>query len=433
MNHLSQVREQTVELPDTAPRVRITAGFGSAGQKTWNLRRPVTLLGARRPAHIVLHDTDISIAHCVVVNTGTEILLKDLHTSGGTFCNSSRVDLVVLKDGDVLTIGKTNIQVAIRTPDNPSDDSGCGVNYVDPTRFSKPVTLQLLYTDMRWTIEEAVVLIGLHGDATVRLDHPDVSKRHAVLFRFRNEPAIFDLGSRTGVSVNDQRCSLTPLASGDCLSLGPFGLTVGPTGDEGEPAVIPAPNTETTSSVSPPSANTEQGTTATSAQAPADRDEESDKESEAVSTHVTPTDASCEDPLEDDIHSSWETLNSWQPAGGADATAADQRQSDLAKRAAELDARDAALRGQLHDVTRFHEQVLAREREIAALAAKTQADADALAETQKVFGDKEQELEDRRQELSRREGIVSQRWSRLTATKCSHCGKPVNIGKVDSG
>ncbi len=56
MNQAIQVREQTVELPSTAPLVRITAGFGSAGQKTWNLRRPVTLLGARRPAHIVLHD-----------------------------------------------------------------------------------------------------------------------------------------------------------------------------------------------------------------------------------------------------------------------------------------------------------------------------------------------------------------------------------------
>ncbi|MBI4718161.1 MAG: hypothetical protein HY763_10180 [Planctomycetes bacterium] len=58
-----------LELPATAPFVRITAGVGSASQKTWNIRRPVTLIGSTRPAHIVLHDRDVSNAHCVIVNT----------------------------------------------------------------------------------------------------------------------------------------------------------------------------------------------------------------------------------------------------------------------------------------------------------------------------------------------------------------------------
>ncbi len=83
----------TWELPSEAPRVRITAGVGSAAQKTWNIRRPVTLIGSKRPAHIVLHDRDISPAHCVIINTGVDVLLKDLYTHSGTLCDDSRVDL----------------------------------------------------------------------------------------------------------------------------------------------------------------------------------------------------------------------------------------------------------------------------------------------------------------------------------------------------
>ena len=158
MSQAPQVRDQTLQLPATAPLVRVTAGIGSAGQKTWNLRRPVTLIGAKRPAHILLHDAQISNAHCVLVNTGSELLLKDLKTSDGTYCNEERIDLVVLKDGDVIRMGSTNIQVAIQLPEGRPDDSGCGLSYADPTEFALPLDVQLMYTEMKWTIEPAVAI-----------------------------------------------------------------------------------------------------------------------------------------------------------------------------------------------------------------------------------------------------------------------------------
>src|SRR3989304_5845850 len=163
----TQIRELTVELPPEAPLIRVTAGAGSAGQKTWNLRRPVTVIGSRRPAHIVLHDEDISNAHCVIVNTGTEVLLKDLHTSSGTQLNKTRVNLAVLADGDVITLGDTTIQVAIQVPDSGMDDSGCGLKFADPTKFPGLVSMNLIHTDKHWSIEDAVALIGRHDDATV--------------------------------------------------------------------------------------------------------------------------------------------------------------------------------------------------------------------------------------------------------------------------
>src|SRR3990172_11824147 len=126
---VTTIRDVTVELPAGAPQIRVTAGAGSAGQKTWTLRRPVTVIGSRRPAHIVLHDEDISNAHCVIVNTGSEVLLKDLHTSSGTQLNKTRVNLAVLADGDVITLGDTTIQVAIQFPESNLDDSGFGMKF----------------------------------------------------------------------------------------------------------------------------------------------------------------------------------------------------------------------------------------------------------------------------------------------------------------
>ena len=191
-----------IELPSTAPQVRITAGMGSVAQKTWNLRRPVTLIGSRRPAHIVLHASDISPAHCVIVNTGRDVLLKDLYTSSGTLCNDASVDLRVLRDGDVITVGTNRIQVAIQAPQRTSDDLDAGSNPVDPTAVHAPVAITLIHTDQQWSVERPVALIGRHESAEILLDDERVSRRHAIFFRFMDGLAVFDIGGENGILVN---------------------------------------------------------------------------------------------------------------------------------------------------------------------------------------------------------------------------------------
>ncbi len=188
---VQQAPNLAVEVPPGAPQIRVTAGAGTPGQKTWNLRRPVTLIGSRRPASIVLHDRRTSAAHCVIVNTGSDVLLKDLHTSGGTLCNGNPIDLVLLKDGDVITVGDMTIQVAIQMNCGGADDSATGTAYVDPVRLPSPARVHLAHTETEWRIEDAVVLIGRHADAEIHLDHEAIGPRQAVLFRFGDSQAIF--------------------------------------------------------------------------------------------------------------------------------------------------------------------------------------------------------------------------------------------------
>ncbi len=446
MKDAVQLREPTLSLPSYAPLVRLSAGVGSAGQKTWNLRRPITLIGSRRPAHIVLHDKDVSSAHCVIVNTGHEVLLKDLHTSAGTKRQREVIDLIVLKDGDVLTIGGTSLQVAIQVPQNPSDDSACGMKYLDPCKFGGRVVLRLLGTTTEWPIEDAVALLGSHQNAAVCLDHDDISPRHAVLFKFQNRPAVFDISMKSGIWMNGQRASLAMVKDGDGLTIGPFGVTV----------AYNFPSPMSVAAAIPPASATLGGGSSLAGSDGANPPGATPP-STATSGRLSDLDAALSD-LERNLTDAWEQLNNWDMPADAGATAttltpaqssptqpaptqstqpptpastepaqAASNSADLSALNAELEAKEAAIRGRLHDVTRFHEQIVEREKDVAAETARLQEERDALAVAQREFAVKEADLARRLQEVQSRENATAQRLTRMRTANCPHCGKPVNL------
>lgn len=451
-----------IELPAGAPLVRMTAGVGSAHQKTWNVRRPVTLIGSCRPAHIVLHDHDVAKAHCVLVNTGQYVLLKDLHTSSGTFRNNARVDLALLKDGDVLTVGTTCIQIAIRATEENKDDSGCGMEFVDPLKFSKPFTLRLDHTDTYWRLEDTVAMIGRHADAEVRIDHPEVSTRHALLFLYVDGQAIFDLGGRTGTRINGACVSLAVLRHGNRIGLGPCILTVATSGASStsppatvlppkQPSVLPKPQSNPKPAAARlaldgPAGASERREGVAPASGPALPFSAKGIASTSPGTALPPLPralvaaqaAAPSDPggsllrvetdlltLQRNITESWEHMSRWQEQLRNEAQKLNQQSSDLSARQAELDARDAAARGQLHNLTRFQEQLAARELELAAQLARMQEEQDALTLRQSDLTRSEGEISRQGEELQRREHVVTQRWTRLLNLTCPHCGQAV--------
>jgi len=436
INQATQIREPTIALPPGAPLVRITAGAGTAGQKTWNIRRPVTLIGSRRPAHIVLHGKEISSAHCVIVNTGAEVLIKDLRTSGGTILNREPVDLALLSDGDLIVIGSVNIQIAIQMPENASDDSSCGLNFTDPTKMATPLDVRLLHTETHWSVEDAVALIGRHEKAAIRLDHEDVARRHALLFRFGRDPAVFDLGGKNGIYVNGQCCTITPLAHGDCVTVAPFGLVIGLPNEEDE-FCSPATNgmSRLTSAFSP--------FLLKGHKRPEDEPGAADDATPGDDVQPAPTDDEPEvrqaleddvrqalEDIDDNIADSWGRLNSWKSRLERDANALSKQESDLNAKAEELDAKDAALRGQLFDITQFNEELKLRERDLARQAAELQDRRDALGVRERGLEQNEAELGQRLAEVQRRESALTQRWSRLRAVKCTKCGTSINVGSL---
>lgn len=430
-----------LELPTTAPIIRLTAGAGSAGQKTWNIRRPVTLIGSCRPAQIVLHDEGISKAHCVIVNTGKEVLVKDLHTSLGTRRGDDRFDLAILQDGDVLSIGKTRIQVAIRMPTDENDDSGCGVEYVEPVKFSKPVFVRLEHTDQQWRVEEAVALIGRHGRADIRVDHPRVSSRHAILFKFANAPAIFDIGGREGIRVNGEACTVSGLQIHDRIAVGSCVLSIESTssvdGDglsttEHGPKACTVEDASVVTTFPPVAELSSAGTacdaelslveTATPIKAIADCLVSSRAAGDS-SAALAKIESELE-TLQHAIDGSWGRVNAWEQRLDDDKNRLDRRKTSVEAREAEVEGKDAALRGRLHDLTRFHEQIAEREKELAAQLANIQDQQDCAARADVELGEREAQIVRRMDELRSREHVLAQRWARLQASNCPHCGKP---------
>jgi len=409
-----------LELPESAPRIRITTGLGTATQKSWNLRRPVTLIGSRRPAHIVLHDRSISPAHCVIINTGTEVLLKDLYSRSGTSCNDSPTDLSVLSDGDVVTISGINIQVAIQGGENTSADSASGCEFADPTILDKPVNISLVNMDVQWQLREAAVLIGRHEAALIRFDHEDISRRHALIFRFKAGPAIFDMGGQGGLRINSRLCTLAPLRVGDRITIGPYRLQLDSVCERRDQTTS---NENTISSperwpalVSIPEAPPGSADVTFSGSG-------SGNHRSGNGRHDTPNPPS--EPISDGIRKSWDQLDGLQEQIVSEATHLGQQETTLSAREAELDTMDAALRGQLHDINRLEEQLAERERKIESAISQQQREGVHLATRLAECEKREADLARRHDELTRREHVFAQRWSRLRDTMCPGCGKKI--------
>ncbi len=73
-------------------------------------------------------------------------------------------------------------------------------------------------------LDRPIVHIGRDLPADVRLEDPQVSRRHAVIAQRGDGARVFDQGSRNGTFVNGRRVRVAYLADGDVVRLGPVGF-----------------------------------------------------------------------------------------------------------------------------------------------------------------------------------------------------------------
>jgi two-component system cell cycle response regulator len=80
----------------------------SAGEM-FKITSEKTVIG--RGAHVTIRITDdgVSREHCQLVREGDQVVLVDLGSTNGTFCNGARVDRRALVDGDKIMVGSTTI------------------------------------------------------------------------------------------------------------------------------------------------------------------------------------------------------------------------------------------------------------------------------------------------------------------------------------
>lgn len=83
---------------------------------TFDLAQDSVVIGRSRSCDIILMDETTSRKHFKLERHGTTFLLKNL-SSQGTKVNDSRIDEILVEDGDRIFIGQTQLRVQLREPE----------------------------------------------------------------------------------------------------------------------------------------------------------------------------------------------------------------------------------------------------------------------------------------------------------------------------
>jgi two-component system, cell cycle response regulator len=93
----------------TGPSAYLVVISGPSFGEMYKLKVERTVLGRGDRTDIRVLDDGVSREHSAIEREGGKLVLVDLRSTNGTFCNGDRVDRYDLKDGDKISIGATTI------------------------------------------------------------------------------------------------------------------------------------------------------------------------------------------------------------------------------------------------------------------------------------------------------------------------------------
>lgn len=94
-------------------RVSLVMTTADAGERTFPLKKERTVIGRSSRCDLRVSVPPVADRHCELKLDGKEVSVRDLGSEGGTFCNGRKIEEVVLKPGDVVTIGPAEFLVRI--------------------------------------------------------------------------------------------------------------------------------------------------------------------------------------------------------------------------------------------------------------------------------------------------------------------------------
>ncbi len=217
--------------PRSLSSAQVTVTVTWHGQTTKKLFSAHAVRIGRHPTNDITfdqtHDTIVSANHAKIAYLDGEWKLHDLESTNGTWKKSAgaaeRITVSRLRSGDTFELGQGGplLEVQFPTAQAAPRTDAAG----DPaTVFLGPQGVQA--TAEREQVQQGVVpltgemIIGRHASCTVMLGDPQVSHRHARLFRSANDYVLEDLGSRNGTFVNGRRIGRALLQAGDTILIG---------------------------------------------------------------------------------------------------------------------------------------------------------------------------------------------------------------------
>jgi ABC transport system ATP-binding/permease protein len=161
--------------------------------------------------HLVLSDLEASRSHAeIYVADNGKVTLTDNNSQNGTFLNSYRINSPVrISPGDRISIGKTTIELST----------------VEKEHLSKQQESSL-HSSYHHAVG-SVISLGRDPSNNIVLDHPQVSRHHAVVETTDSGTFIKDLNSTNGTYVDGQRISgKHPLSTDSVIRIYGYRLTL---------------------------------------------------------------------------------------------------------------------------------------------------------------------------------------------------------------
>ncbi|PIE66793.1 MAG: hypothetical protein CSA23_07315 [Deltaproteobacteria bacterium] len=105
--------------------IRLLVKFKDRTIKEFSLDRVESLSIGRNPTHdLVIDNYAVSGNHAAIQKDGNRYILKDTHSKNGTFLNGLTVQEAILKNGDIITIGKHTLVFLERGRSRPRPEKG---------------------------------------------------------------------------------------------------------------------------------------------------------------------------------------------------------------------------------------------------------------------------------------------------------------------
>ncbi|MEY4423621.1 MAG: hypothetical protein RLZZ258_724 [Actinomycetota bacterium] len=99
------VLKLTLAVPSTLATGSATSAVASASMV------PDIIIGKSADATFILSDVLVSRTHARLIHTGTSLLLEDLGSTNGTFVNGQIIRSQLVSEGDIITIGNTDLTI----------------------------------------------------------------------------------------------------------------------------------------------------------------------------------------------------------------------------------------------------------------------------------------------------------------------------------
>jgi pSer/pThr/pTyr-binding forkhead associated (FHA) protein len=172
------------------------------------INKDVCVVGSRPEVNLKLSSPLVSRTHAIFVADHDSIYLRDLASRNHTYLNEKPIREAVLRDGDVITLGKLSFRCK----------SGFDRPY-DPTEVHAPAAELRPVADGKRiplnTRNSRSTLIGSREDCDVVVKGKDVEPSHAVIFEREGHRYIRDLRTVSGTWVNDAAVGQIELQPGD--------------------------------------------------------------------------------------------------------------------------------------------------------------------------------------------------------------------------